>query len=353
MTTTSTWWCNPLPCTRGRPKWLVDSSSVSSLGYFLGTFFLIFCFCCPLRGHRWTPFSFVSDRLLSYLSTNLPHLTSPSMFTNYFSISKYHALGRVKMACQFPEGLILGRFSLDNSSRFYRCCPMRGHISTAFLNPIDCTPSSSTFFLTTPLSPFFHLKPFLYLLHSPLSLILMLLLISGDIHPNPGPIDTCFIFSRRVTWGNRSVQCTNCSLWVHLSCSGLFPADFRKISPGHSWTCPMFPSSSQLPPSLLHPNPVPSFINTPNPPSLLINTHKTISSKINPHLKTTTNLLDHPRLLHYLNHYLNRVSSFKTVRPHAPCVVRRIDTTWIISVKERDPICAWTNGIAQHQSAGG
>ena len=23
------------------------------------------------------------------------------------------------------------------------------------------------------------------------------------------------------------------------------------------------------------------------------------------------------------------------------------------SVKERDPICAWTNGIAQHQSAGG
>ena len=23
------------------------------------------------------------------------------------------------------------------------------------------------------------------------------------------------------------------------------------------------------------------------------------------------------------------------------------------SVKERDPICAWTNGIAQHQFAGG
>ena len=72
-----------------------------------------------------------------------------------------------------------------------------------------------------------------------------MLLISGDIHPNPGPIDPCSVCSHRVTWGNRSVQCTNCSLWVHLSCSGLSPADFRKVSPGHSWTCPMCPSSSQ------------------------------------------------------------------------------------------------------------
>ena len=63
----------------------------------------------------------------------------------------------------------------------------------------------------------------------------MLLLISGDIHPNPGPIDPCFVGSRRVTWGDRSVQCTNCSFWVHLSCSGFSPTDFRKISPGHSW----------------------------------------------------------------------------------------------------------------------
>ena len=110
----------------------------------------------------------------------------------------------------------------------------------------------------------------------------MLLLISGDIHPNPGPIDPCSVCSRRVTWGNRSVQCTNCSLWVHLSCSGLSPADFRKISLGDSWTCPMCPSSSQSLPSLSHPNPVSPSTHTPNPPSSLTNTHKTISSKINP-----------------------------------------------------------------------
>ena len=115
---------------------------------------------------------------------------------------------------------------------FYSCCPMRGHIWTALLNLIDRPPISSTFFPKTPLSLFFHPKPPSYPSYSPLLLILVLLLISGDIHPNPGPIDPCSVCSRRVTWGNRLVKCTNCSLGVHLSCSGLSPADFRKISPG-------------------------------------------------------------------------------------------------------------------------
>ena len=37
--------------------------------------------------------------------------------------------------------------------------------------------------------------------------------------------------------GSRSVPCTNCSLWVHLSCSGFSLAQFQKISPGDTWTC--------------------------------------------------------------------------------------------------------------------
>ena len=137
---------------------------------------------------------------------------------------------------------------------------MRGHIWTAFLNLNDRPPISYTFFWTTLLSPSFHPKFLHYLSYPPLILIFMLLLINGDIHPNPGHIDPCSVCSCRVTWGNRSVQCTNCSLWVHLSCSSLSPADFRKISPGHSWTCPMCPSSSQpSPPShtlivYLHPS---------------------------------------------------------------------------------------------------
>ena len=75
----------------------------------------------------------------------------------------------------------------------------------SILKPIDRPPISSTFFPTTLLSLFFHPKPPLFLSYSPLHLILMLLLISGDIHPNPGPTDPCSVCSRRVTWGNRSV----------------------------------------------------------------------------------------------------------------------------------------------------
>ena len=78
------------------------------------------------------------------------------------------------------------------------------------------------------------------------------------------------------------------------------------------------------------------------------------------------------RLLYCLDQMLavmflsqHRVSSSKTVRLRAPCGARCIGhavRTWSAvcskvphsqSVKERDPICAWTNGIAQHQSAGG
>ena len=65
----------------------------------------------------------------------------------------FPALGRVEMACQFPKGLILGRFSLGQLLVFYPCCPRRGHIWTAFLNPIDRPPISSTFFPTTLLPP--------------------------------------------------------------------------------------------------------------------------------------------------------------------------------------------------------
>ena len=83
----------------------------------------------------------------------------------------------------------------------------------------------------------------------------------------------------------------------------------------------------------------------------------------------------YPKMLQCLDQMLavmslsqHRVSSSKTVRPRAPCGARCIGHAVSTSVhgmrfaqrrhtrnpmKERDPICAWTNGIAQHQSAGG
>ena len=131
---------------------------------------------------------------------------------------------------------------------------MRGHMWTALLNPIDRPPTPSIFFRTSLPRPSFHPKPLHYSSHSPLILISMLLLISGDIHPNPGPIDPCA----------------------------------------------MCPSSSQPIPSLSHSNPVSSFFSvspsshTSNPPPPLTNNHKPYLQKLNPPPKqpqiTPTNL---------------------------------------------------------------
>ena len=61
-------------------------------------------------------------------------------------------------------------------------------------------------------------------------LILALLLISGNAHPNPGhvrnisrpryPCSICHL---------DSLQCTTCLKWVHFRCSSLTRADFRTI----------------------------------------------------------------------------------------------------------------------------
>ena len=129
---------------------------------------------------------------------------------------------------------------------FYPCCPMRSHMWTALLNPVDHPPAPSILSRMSLPRPSLHPGPLHCSSHSPLILISMVL-ISSDIHPDPGPVDPCSVCSRGVAWGSGSIRCAGCSLWVHLSCSGLSPADFCKLFPGHSWTCPMSPSSSQPP----------------------------------------------------------------------------------------------------------
>ena len=155
---------------------------------------------------------------------------------------------------------------------------MRGHIWTALLNPIDRRPTPPIFFRTSLLRPSFYPKPLHYLFHSPLILISMLLLISGDIHPNPGPIDPCSLCSRRVTWGNRSIQCTNCSLWVHLSGTGLSPAEFVKS-----------PRDTLGPAQCAHP------LLNPSPPShtLILYLHPSLS--LHPLTPQIPHLHSHPK----------------------------------------------------------
>ena len=69
-----------------------------------------------------------------------------------------------------------------------------------------------------------------------LARIRLLLLMSVNVHPNPGPIFPCSVCPGNVTWRGRPVQCSTCSKWVHLRCSLLFLSKFRTLGSSHSWS---------------------------------------------------------------------------------------------------------------------
>ena len=62
--------------------------------------------------------------------------------------------------------------------------------------------------------------------------------MSGNVHPNPGPIFPCYVCAGNVTWRGKSVQCCICYKWVHLRCSQLSLSKFRAHDSSHSWSCP-------------------------------------------------------------------------------------------------------------------
>ena len=72
-------------------------------------------------------------------------------------------------------------------------------------------------------------------------LILVLLLMSGNVHPNPGAIFPCSVRAENATWRGNSVQCCTCSKWVHLRCSLLSLSKFRTLGSSHSWSYPPLP----------------------------------------------------------------------------------------------------------------
>ena len=69
-------------------------------------------------------------------------------------------------------------------------------------------------------------------------LILLLLLMSGNVHPNPCSFFPCLVCAGNVTWRGRSVQYRTCSNWVHLKCSLLSFSRFRILGSSHSWIFP-------------------------------------------------------------------------------------------------------------------
>ena len=68
-------------------------------------------------------------------------------------------------------------------------------------------------------------------------LILLFLLMSGNVHPNPGLIFNRLVCAENVTLPGKSVQCCSCSKWVHLRYSQLSFSKFRTLRSSHSWSC--------------------------------------------------------------------------------------------------------------------
>ena len=66
--------------------------------------------------------------------------------------------------------------------------------------------------------------------------LLILLLMSGNVLPNPGPIFPCSDCAGNVTWRGRSKQCCTCSKWVHLKCS-LLSSKAKTIDSSPSCFC--------------------------------------------------------------------------------------------------------------------
>ena len=186
---------------------------------------------------------------------------------------------RLNVVVRSPTLLGLGRNGCWLSRRsqlpralpfiFLLCCPLN-----------DRRKAVHSFFKIGHLfSPFLFSCSSLALLYL---LILLLFLISGNVHPNPGPIFPCSVCAGNVTWWGKSVQCCTCSKWVHLRCSQLSLSKFRAPGSSHSWSGP--PSRNTVTPSSDSSDTYTSTVQS-GPPLLMLHSRPTLVSKLLiPHL---------------------------------------------------------------------
>ena len=110
--------------------------------------------------------------------------------------------------------------------------------------------------------------------------------MSGNVHPNSGPIFPCSVCAGNVTWRGKSVQCCACSKWVHLRCSQLSLSKFRALGSSHSWSCPLY-RNTVTPPSSDSSDMYTSTVQS-GPPLLMLHSRSTLVSKLLiPHLPIT------------------------------------------------------------------
>ena len=152
---------------------------------------------------------------------------------------------------------------------FSLCCPLNNRRRAAHsIYKIGCL--FSLFPLSCPTLAFLHL------------LIFLLLLMSGNVHPNPSPIFSCSVCTGNVTWRGKSVLCCTGSKWVHLRCSQLSLSKFRVLGSSHSWSC--LPCRNTVTPSSDSSDTYTSTAQS-GPPLLILHSCVTpISKPLIPHL---------------------------------------------------------------------
>ena len=145
---------------------------------------------------------------------------------------------------------------------FLLCCPLNNRRRAAH----------SIYKISRLFSLFLFSCPTLALLR----LLILLLLMSSNVHPNPGPIFPCSVCAGNVTWWGKSVQCCTCSKWVHLKCSKLSLSNFRALGSSHSWSCP--PCRNTVTLSLDSSGMYTSTVQS-GPPLLMLHSRVTLVSK--------------------------------------------------------------------------
>ena len=123
-------------------------------------------------------------------------------------------LSWVEMAVGLPDGPSYPGLSPHTNHFFAMLPPER-----------PCRRAARSFFKIDRLSSFARLY------------LLILLLMSSNVHSNPCSIFPCLVFAGNMIWQDRSVQCCTCSKWVHLKFSLLSFTKFKTLGSSHSWCC--------------------------------------------------------------------------------------------------------------------
>ena len=71
------------------------------------------------------------------------------------------------------------------------------------------------------------------------TLCILMLLISGDIEPNPGPIrHPCGICECPVAANHRAICCDSCDTWIHIKCANMSTKKYQKHQNSScTWIC--------------------------------------------------------------------------------------------------------------------